>query len=68
ASKESLKELLGRGRAKRGMLEGDLNEGELEIGQVSALIRDILPAADIIENLWFEFRKSWAEPLPCKLQ
>jgi enoyl-[acyl-carrier protein] reductase II len=68
ASKESLQELLGKGRAKRGMLEGDLNEGELEIGQVSALIRDILPAADIIENLWFEFRKSWAEPLPCKLQ
>jgi enoyl-[acyl-carrier protein] reductase II len=68
ASKESLRTLLGKGRAKRGMLEGDLNEGELEIGQVSALIRDILPAADIIENLWFEFRKSWAEPLPCKLQ
>lgn len=68
ASKESLLELLGKGRAKKGMLEGDLNEGELEIGQVSALIRDILPAADIIENLWFEFRKSWAEPLPCKLQ
>jgi enoyl-[acyl-carrier protein] reductase II len=68
ASKESLQALLGKGRARRGMLEGDLNEGELEIGQVSALIRDILPAADIIENLWFEFRKSWAEPLPCKLQ
>jgi enoyl-[acyl-carrier protein] reductase II len=68
ASKESLQLLLGKGRAKKGMLEGDLNEGELEIGQVSALIRDILPAADIIENLWFEFRKSWAEPLPCKLQ
>ena len=68
ASKESLQILLGKGRAKKGMLEGDLNEGELEIGQVSALIRDILPAADIIENLWFEFRKSWAEPLPCKLQ
>jgi enoyl-[acyl-carrier protein] reductase II len=68
ASKESLQELLGKGRAKKGMLEGDLNEGELEIGQVSALIRDILPAADIIENLWYEFRKSWAEPLPCMLQ
>ena len=68
ASKESLEILLGKGRAKKGMLEGDLNEGELEIGQVSSLIRDILPAADIIENLWFEFRKSWAEPLPCKLQ
>jgi enoyl-[acyl-carrier protein] reductase II len=68
ASKESLQTLLGKGRAKKGMFEGDLKEGELEIGQVSALIRDILPAADIIENLWFEFRKSWAEPLPCKLQ
>ena len=68
ASKETLQMLLGKGRAKKGMLEGDLKEGELEIGQASALIRDILPAADIIENLWFEFRKSWAEPLPCKLQ
>ncbi len=68
ASKESLQILLGKGRAKKGMLEGDMKDGELEIGQVSALIRDILPAADIIENLWFEFRKSWADPLPCKLQ
>jgi enoyl-[acyl-carrier protein] reductase II len=68
ASKESLQILLGKGRAKKGMLEGDLKDGELEIGQVSALIRDILPAADIIENLWFEFRKSWADPLPCKSQ
>jgi enoyl-[acyl-carrier protein] reductase II len=68
ASKESLQKLLGKGRAKKGMLEGDLNEGELEAGQVSSLIHDILPAADIIENLWFEFRKSCAEPLSCKLQ
>jgi len=68
ASKESLLELLGKGRAKKGMLEGDLDDGELEAGQVSALIVDMLPAADIIENLWFEFRKTWAEPLSCKLQ
>jgi len=68
ASAENLKNLLGKGRAKKGMFEGDLEEGELEIGQVSALIRNILPAADIIENLWSEFLKSWAEPLPCKLQ
>ena len=68
ASIENLKTLLGKGRAKKGMLEGDLEEGELEVGQASSLIRDILPAAEIIENLWFEFRKSWAEPLPCKLQ
>jgi enoyl-[acyl-carrier protein] reductase II len=50
------------------MFEGDLEEGELEIGQVSALIQNLQPAADIIENLWSEFLKSWAEPLPCKLQ
>jgi len=64
---EDLKKLLGKGRAKKGMFEGDLEEGELEIGQVSALIRDVLPAAEIIENLWKEFRKTWNDPLPCKL-
>ena len=68
ASSEDLKNLLGKGRAKRGMFEGDLNEGELEAGQVSALIKNILPAADIIENLWSEFRKTWADPLPCNPQ
>ncbi len=68
ASVESLKDILGKGRAKKGMFEGDLEEGELEVGQASALIREILPAAEIIENLWSEFRKTWNEPLPCKLQ
>jgi enoyl-[acyl-carrier protein] reductase II len=68
ASVEDMKILLGRGRAKKGMFEGDLEDGELEIGQVSALVRDILPAGGIIENLWTEFRNTWAEPLPCKLQ
>ncbi len=68
ASVESLKDILGKGRAKKGMFEGDLEEGELEVGQVSALIREILPAAEIIENLWSEFRKTWNEPLPCNLQ
>jgi enoyl-[acyl-carrier protein] reductase II len=67
ASAEYMKSLLGRGRAKKGMFEGDLEEGELEIGQVSALVRNILPAGGIIENLWTEFRNTWAEPLPCKL-
>jgi enoyl-[acyl-carrier protein] reductase II len=51
ASAQELKELLGRGRAKKGMFEGDLTEGELEIGQVAAHLRDILPAAQIIENM-----------------
>ena len=52
---EELKDLLGRARAKRGMFEGDLEEGELEIGQVSALIHDIKPAAEIIADMMQEF-------------
>jgi enoyl-[acyl-carrier protein] reductase II len=68
ASEEKLRALLGKGRAKKGMFEGDLEEGELEVGQVSSLIKNILPAGGIIENLWFEFRKTWADPLPCKSQ
>jgi enoyl-[acyl-carrier protein] reductase II len=52
ASKETLSLLLGRGRAKKGMFEGDMEEGELEIGQVSALIHEIKPAADIVSEIW----------------
>ena len=55
ASPEQLRELLGRARAKKGMFEGDLEEGELEIGQVSALIHDILPAGRIVADLVEEF-------------
>lgn len=55
ASPEALAVLLGRGRAKRGMFEGHLDEGELEIGQVSALISDIKPAAEVLQNIWDEF-------------
>lgn len=55
ASSEELARLLGKGRAKRGMLEGDLQEGELEIGQVSALIKDIPSAASIVSSVWNEF-------------
>ena len=55
-SKEELAELLGQGRAKLGMFEGDVLQGELEIGQVSAQIRKILPAKDIIENIVKEYR------------
>ena len=54
-SKEALKEKLGRGRAKLGMFEGDLEEGELEIGQVAGLIHDIKPVASIIEEIIQEF-------------
>lgn len=56
-----LKELLGRGRAKKGMFEGDLVEGELEIGQISGIIDEILPAAKIVEEIITDFKKSLAE-------
>lgn len=58
ADKEALIQLLGRARAKRGMFEGDLNEGELEIGQVSGMIETIKPAADILNELWLEFNQA----------
>ncbi len=57
-SVDELKALLGRARAKRGMFEGDLEEGELEIGQVSGLIHDIKPAAVIIEDMIREFNEA----------
>jgi enoyl-[acyl-carrier protein] reductase II len=52
---EELATLLGKGRAKKGMFEGDLFEGELEIGQVSALIHKIQPAAEIVQEIWDEY-------------
>ena len=55
---EALKETLGRARAKRGMFEGDLEEGELEIGQVSALIKEILPVETVFQNLLKEFKQA----------
>ena len=56
ASVDRLKEVLGRARAKRGMFEGDLEEGELEIGQVSGAIDRIQPAAEILEEVMAEYR------------
>ena len=58
ANTDELKKLLGRARAKRGMFEGDLDEGELEIGQISGLIHDIKPAAKIVEDIVNEFDKA----------
>ena len=55
---EELKLVLGKGRAKRGMFEGDLEEGELEIGQISGLINDILPASQIVKNLIDEYNQA----------
>ena len=63
ATVEEMKMLLGRARAKKGMFEGNLDEGELEIGQVSSNIKEILPAAKIIDNVWKEFTEALAHPL-----
>lgn len=63
ATVDELKAILGRARAKKGMFEGDLDEGELEIGQGSALLRDILPAAEIVKNVWQEFEEALSNPI-----
>ena len=60
-SKEDLENLLGKRRAKRGMFEGDLVEGELEIGQIAGIIHDILPVQNIMENLIQEFNQAKQE-------
>jgi enoyl-[acyl-carrier protein] reductase II len=56
ATREHLLQLLGRGRSKRGIFEGDLEEGELEIGQVSYGIKKIQPVSEIIDELWREYQ------------
>ena len=61
ATTEEIKSFLGRGRAKKGMFEGDLEEGELEIGQVAALIREIKPAASILKEIIEEYRQAIQE-------
>ena len=63
ADAEQLKTLLGRGRAKKGMFEGDLEEGELEIGQGSMLIKNIRPAGEVLTSLWHEFEAAMSHPL-----
>ena len=63
ATVNELTTLLGRARAKKGMFEGDLANGELEIGQVSALLDDILPAGDIVKNVWQDFMSGLANPV-----
>ena len=63
ASVEELKSILGRARAKKGMFEGQLEEGELEIGQVGANVRDILPAAKIVDEVWQGFKEALANPI-----
>lgn len=62
-SPDQLAMLLGRGRAKKGMFEGDLEEGELEIGQGASLIRRIQPAAEVVAEVWAEFEATRQSPL-----
>lgn len=64
ADKEELQTLLGRGRAKLGMFEGDMTEGELEIGQVSSTIHAILPASEIMKKLLEDYNKTLSELNP----
>jgi enoyl-[acyl-carrier protein] reductase II len=62
ATAEQMSQLLGRARAKMGMFEGNMQQGELEIGQVSALIKSIKPAAEVVAELWTEFQAATAHP------
>lgn len=55
AAVDELKAILGKRRSKRGIFEGDLSEGELEIGQISAAINDIKPAAEILHDMWNDY-------------
>lgn len=63
ATAEELNEILGRSRAKKGMFEGDMEEGELEIGQVSSIINEIKPAAEVVKEIWNEFYQTLQNPL-----
>lgn len=58
AGPEELTLLLGKGRAGKGMHEGDMEDGELEIGQAASLVRDIRPAGEIVENIWSEYLRA----------
>lgn len=62
AGPEELNRLLGHGRAKKGMFEGDLENGELEIGQVSAIIKTIMPAAEVVKDIWQDFTQTVQHP------
>ncbi len=63
ASAEEMKQLLGKGRSRIGMFEGNMDDGDLEIGQVSALLNDIKPAGKIVEDIWSEFQEALKSPL-----
>lgn len=58
ATAEELRELLGKGRSKRGIFEGDLTEGELEIGQIASHIKQIIPAADVVKEMMDAYNRT----------
>ena len=59
ASAEKLQNILGVGRPEKGIFEGDLNDGELEIGQVCAQVKKIETAKEILENIWQDYLKEY---------
>ena len=59
ASAEEMKELLGKGRSKKGIFEGNLQEGELEIGQVASLFREMQTVSEVMKEIMEDFRKGW---------
>jgi enoyl-[acyl-carrier protein] reductase II len=61
ANVDDLKNLLGRGRAKKGMFEGDMVEGELEIGQIAGLMDKIIPAQQVVEEIIYELYQAKSE-------
>jgi len=68
ATTEELQVLLGRGRAKKGMFEGDIENGELEIGQISGMINEIKPAQQIVEDIIKEYSEALANTTSGKFQ
>lgn len=58
-----LREMMGKARTRKGMFEGDLVEGDLEIGQCAALVRDILPAGKVVQDMYAEYQAALASPL-----
>lgn len=68
ATNDELNKILGRGRAKKGMFEGDLNEGELEIGQISGIISEIKPAALVVQEIISEYKQTLNEQNSLKYQ
>ena len=68
ATPEQLSAILGKGKAKKGMFEGDLEKGELEIGQISALLKTILPASEIVSDIVQSYRTAGGNKLGARFK